>query len=307
MSSRTLGPLDRRRFSFLVLIGAALVPVADAPRAQQAAQTPLQFDTAVDVVSIQVSVADEAGQFVAGLGPEDFLLEVAGSSRSITAAYAVDARAAEAAPADLTEPATTGAVVVGATGSRPPAARRHFLVFVDLTTMNRAALRNACDAARRFVADYSAPADMIGMAIYSPTRGLDYMVTFTTDHELTLSTLDVLQTGRAGESIDDVGEGVPLADLAAAVQADGAAFFEEMEMARVEMQAENTLNAQRSARTDRNDVHHRGPQASVAVLPRLAGSGRGGRGRAILVDVVHRSCCALRRGDPHLPARQPSG
>jgi VWFA-related protein len=224
----------------------ARAPLTQEEQSASPAQDPVQFDSTVDVVSIQISVADQAGLFVAGLGPEDFLLEIDGVARPVTAAYAVDARAASLAPADLTvAAATTGALAVGATGSRPPAARRHFLVFVDLTTMDRIALRNARDSARRFVADYSAPADMIGMAIYSPIRGLDYLVPFTTDHSLTLDTLDTLQAGRAGEAIAEIGDGIPLADLAAALESAGTEFLTEMEMTRVEMQAENTLNAMR--------------------------------------------------------------
>ncbi|NKB86672.1 MAG: VWA domain-containing protein [Acidobacteria bacterium] len=230
-------------FVFALVTFAAIAPAL----AQQETVAP-QFGAAVDIARIEVAVEDDDGNFADGLSTDDFRLLVNGVPRDLVAAYSVDARA-DAAPAmSSANTPVSGMGVADLESTRPPVARRHFLVYLDLTRMSRSDLRNARNSAIRFLEERVAPADMVGLATYSPRRGLSYHVPFTADHSLSLQALGAITTARASERIADLNQDIPLDELVDLLDndvTDAEEFLREMEQTRVEMQSENSLDSLR--------------------------------------------------------------
>lgn len=75
----------------------------------------------------------------------------------------------------------------------PPAARRRFMVFIDLSAGRIAGL-TARAAARDFVDDIARPGDLIGVTTFSTDAGLRYVVPFTSDRGLVREALDKART-----------------------------------------------------------------------------------------------------------------
>lgn len=175
-----------------------------------------QFRAGVEVQHIQVSVAGPGGAFVPDLAAGDFELRVDGEVRPIVTAYSIDADAPDAAwlagSGEAWSDGEAGAEVVEL-DSLPAAARRRFLLFVDLSAMSYTGMRNMRRATVEFLAEQVRPADLLGMAIYSPIRGLEYVVPFTGRHELVDEALEALSTFSATEATASTGEGIPLDDI----------------------------------------------------------------------------------------------
>jgi VWFA-related protein len=162
--------------SVLASAAALLLLPALAPRAA-AAQEKFQEQTSVVVVEVPVQVVKD-GKPVGGLTAENF--EVwDGKVRRPIASFEVVDLAAPAAP--------------GARPPRvPPAARRNFLLLFDLAFSGRDSFEKAETAARDLLAQGLHPQDLVGVAVYSPARGLAMPVGFTSDRRQVERVLDAL-------------------------------------------------------------------------------------------------------------------
>ncbi|HEX5758003.1 MAG TPA: VWA domain-containing protein [Thermoanaerobaculia bacterium] len=149
---------------------AALLP------AVLGAQEQFQEETSVVVVEVPVQVLD-GGKPVRGLTAESFEVWDGKVRRPITSFEVVDLAAAPA----------------GARPQRvPPAARRNFLLLFDLAFSNRRSLEKAETAARDLLKSGLHPQDLVGVAFYSPARGLAMPVGFTADRGQVERVLDAL-------------------------------------------------------------------------------------------------------------------
>ena len=212
--------------------GIALALVIAAPAHGGQDRIPVQFESSIDVMSIHVGVTDADGAFVSGLGIEDFELSIDGRPRVLVDALEVSdgTRVEELLlPADpsLHPPAvfTTAAVPPP---RLPPAARRHFLLFFDLTLANQRSLRYARGAMLKFVQDTVLPSDVLGLATYSPRRGLEVPVAFTTNHRRVEEVLGAFASERVIEGADPGGTGVDAAGRGAVASDNIRERFEPM-------------------------------------------------------------------------------
>lgn len=148
-------------------------------------QQPPRFGTTVELVQLQVQVADATGAFVPGLSAEDFVVVVDGEERIARSAYEVDlrARSGEAAPA--------AAGTAPATARRPPAARRHFVLFFDLSYTSRQGILEARRSALEFIDVQSHPDDLIAVATGN-RYGIQLLTPFTGDHARARASVETL-------------------------------------------------------------------------------------------------------------------
>jgi len=164
----------RRAPRVWVLILGAFTALALPSFAQQAS---FQETTSVVVVEVPVNVTrdDEA---VSGLTKENFTILDGGKAQEILSIEVVDlsvARPSEEPPAV------------------PIAARRHFLLLFDLAFSTPAAIVKARSAARELL-DQLHPTDVAGVGLYSASRGVQFILGFTSDRrqvDLALQTLGV--------------------------------------------------------------------------------------------------------------------
>jgi VWFA-related protein len=129
------------------------------------AQTPV-FPAGAERVIVDVVVTDSAGQPVAGLTREDFVVEDEGTPQVITDFEAVDgtgppassatAASAPAAPSDI------------ATNDPPAAAPRTFLIVYDDLNLSPASGKRAAASLRKFLGDQLRETDCVTVA---PTAG----------------------------------------------------------------------------------------------------------------------------------------
>jgi VWFA-related protein len=131
----------------------------------------------VELVQLQVGVADTNGNFVSGLSAEDFVVTVDDDPRPAQVAYEIDLRRS---PGDDSGPLRQRAQAYTAEASLPPAARRHFLLIFDLTFTNGRGIREARRAALSFLDDALHLSDLVGVATMS-RYGIDLRVPFTRD------------------------------------------------------------------------------------------------------------------------------
>ncbi len=182
-------------------------------------RVPVQFESSIDVMRIHVGVTDANGGFVSGLGVDDFELVIDGQPRALVDALEVsdDTRVAEQLlPTDPTlDPSVVFTTAAVAPPRLPPAARRHFLIFFDLTLANQRSLRYAREAMLEFVQDVVLPSDVLGVATYSPRRGLEVPVAFTTNHRRVEEVVGAFAGGRVVEGVDPGGAGLNAAARAA--------------------------------------------------------------------------------------------
>lgn len=143
---------------------AALVPAVHAQRTPE----PPVFRSGADVVAVSVFVTDRGGRSVPGLTAADFEVEDAGKPVPILAFEAVDAGAASALGASPAPPSVRAA------------ARRQFLILVDLSFSTAAGVRRAQQAARDFVATGVGPNDLVALATFG-SAGVKVQVGFTPD------------------------------------------------------------------------------------------------------------------------------
>lgn len=217
------------------VIGCLSLPCTVLPQ-----EVGAQFATSVDLVRAHVRVTNASGQFITGLKAADFELRVDGLSRSIIDVLEMDLRPESdrygptARNADSPDESNAGH------GSDVPrAARRRFMVFLDLTQAQHISWKHARAAASRFGESALRPGDLVGMVAYSPLSGLELLLPFTDEHDRFTSLIDQLSGGRAAEAVAGIGDGIPLEDIAgSAATADVAQLIKLMEKERFRAQME---------------------------------------------------------------------
>lgn len=226
---------------------AAGAGFASGPPRQQQRPSPPQFEAAVDVIRIQVSVTDGKGDFVPGLEIADFTLLVDGVERPIVDVLEMEASrpvmiAAAGAGADAVEAGDPGGPDPGAPEAEtviPLGARRQFLLYFDLTAPTQTSFRYARSAALDFMDSMLEPDDRLGLAFYSQIGGLQMLVPFTGDHALVRERLESVPNNVSGLAVDAVGEGIPLDEVAEALGTDVSDAIEQIEQDRYALAAED--------------------------------------------------------------------
>ncbi len=164
------------------------VALAGAVLSAQAPQSPT-FRSTTSLVVVDVSVLDQNGRPVSGLGPDDFEVKLNGQVRPVKAvtyeAVAGKAAAAHVAPTNVAAPAVTNTKAAG-----DP---RVFVVMVDDLSITPARDKTLFFAAARFVAGLPA-SDAVGLA----TSSRSTMVNPTFDHAAIATALQ----HSVGEMID---------------------------------------------------------------------------------------------------------
>jgi len=167
---------------------ALLLAVTSADAAQQRPQ----FNIKVELVQLQVGIADATGGFVRGLTADDFVVLVDGQPRPVQVVYEIDLRAedrrgvaAMAGPKPAAEP-------------RPVAARRHFLLFFDFSFTTRRGVLEARRAALEFVAKNIHESDLVGVATAN-RYGINLLTPFTSNHEIVDLAIEGLGLANAGD------------------------------------------------------------------------------------------------------------
>lgn len=179
------------------IAGAALLAVALATGIASG-QTP-QFRTTVEIVQLQVQLADSTGRHIPNLEPSDFALRVDGELRDLVAVYEVDLRRESSEdPSDYV----------------PPAGWRQFLLFFDFSFSTRQGVLRAQEAARKFVEGMVHPRDLIGVATFTTVGGLKLVSPFTADRAQVLSALNTFGLHQGQHIVDPAGFAVePFQDL----------------------------------------------------------------------------------------------
>lgn len=202
--------------SFLVI--AALRPAAGQDRPQ--------FRATVELVQLQVGVQGPDGEFVSGLGPEDFIVRVDGDRRPAQVAYEIDLRTPQ-------EQGGAAVATLGPVGERPQplpvAARRHFLLFFDFSFTSRRGVLEARRAAMQFVQTELHPDDLVAVATAN-RYSLNLVTPFTGDHRKALdavSTLGLVNTTDIEGSGTDFEESITeaLDEIAEALDQPGGADY----------------------------------------------------------------------------------
>src|ERR1700683_3942998 len=181
-----LPQLGRRLMRYVSLsFGVAL---AGAVLSAQAPQSPT-FRSTTSLVVVDVSVLDQNGRPVSGLGPDDFEVKLNGQVRPVKAVTyeEVAARpvAAVVAPTNVAAPAVTN--------TKAPGDPRVFVVMVDDLSITPSLDKTLFFAAARFVAGLPA-SDAVGLA----TSSRSTMVNPTFDHAAIATALQ----HSVGEMID---------------------------------------------------------------------------------------------------------
>jgi VWFA-related protein len=130
------------------------------------------FNTAVDLVAVDVTVVDKDGKPVEDLAVTDFEVLISGRSRKVVTIDRLKYGAT---------PATPSAVPAGGDGrgqTTAPNARRMYLLAIDEHSLQAGSAMAAINAAERFI-DKLHPADLVGLYSY-PTGAAKYDL--TTDH-----------------------------------------------------------------------------------------------------------------------------
>jgi VWFA-related protein len=203
-----------------ILLAAQLAFAAQAPApARQAAQRkPSVLRATVNLVVIDVEVADSSGRPVKGLKASDFTLLENGKPQKIsTFVYANVEGFAQAEAGKQQAP-----IVVPVAGSPSKSElgpvvqnRRMILMFFDLTSLSTPDLMRARAAAIHYVKDQMTPADLVGIVVLGNRLGL--LSNFTNDKDTLLSALDRLEPGVDSQ----------LADLLSASASEGEASVSE--------------------------------------------------------------------------------
>ncbi len=209
----------------------ALVAVTTAAGGSAAAQDRPQFRTTVEVVQMQVAIADSRGFHIPRLTGDDFILRVDGRVRDITTVYEIDLRANPDPDIDDFIPA---------------AGWRQFLLFFDFSFSTKRGLLRAQESALEFVQRHTHPNDLIGVATYSTAGGLQLVSPFTGDRSQVISALQGFGLNRSGFIVDPAGFAVaPLSDMLE-METSNVAFAQDVQTTRAQLQTliEATLFAE---------------------------------------------------------------
>jgi VWFA-related protein len=165
----------RRSSSWLVAAAALFGSLSAAHGAQPA------FSGATDVVVVEVPVQVlKDGEPVRGLAAGDFEVWSGKQKLPVTGFEMLDLEAPAPPPSDK-----------GWRPAQPVAARRHFLLLFDLAFSSPRALAKGEEAARDLL-DRLHPSDLVAVAAYSPARGPELLLGFTTDRRQARAALDIL-------------------------------------------------------------------------------------------------------------------
>ena len=135
-----------------------------------------RFGEAVEVtiVEVPVTVVDRAGNPITGLTRENFEVYDDGKRAPIEYFEVVDLATVTAAP---------GRPI-------PPVAYRNFLLLFDFANSRPGTIGRAQAAAREFVGANLTERDLVGVAVYSPSKGLRILTSFTADRALVRSAIE---------------------------------------------------------------------------------------------------------------------
>jgi len=172
------------------IAAAAMTFLLAAPLASGAQERP-QFRARVDVVQLQVAIADARGNHMPNLTREDFLLRVDGRVRDLTAIYEVDLRQIQ--PDDEE------------TRFIPAGGWRQFLLFFDFSFTSKQGVLRGQRAAADFVQNLTHPKDLIAVATYSTVGGLQLVSPFTADRGQVLDAIQGFGLNRSQFIVDPVG------------------------------------------------------------------------------------------------------
>ena len=180
------------------IAAAVMMFLLAAPLASRAQERP-QFRATVEVVQLQVSLADARGDHMPNLTREDFVLRVDGRVRDLTAIYEVDLRQIQ--PDEDEERFI------------PAGGWRQFLLFFDFSFTTKQGVLRAQEAAANFVQKNLHPQDLVGVATYSTVGGLQLVSPFTADRGQVLDAIAGFGLNRAQFIVDPAGFAIsPLAD-----------------------------------------------------------------------------------------------
>ncbi|NKB90302.1 MAG: VWA domain-containing protein [Acidobacteria bacterium] len=207
------------------LLAVALLGVLAIPAASVAQDRP-QFRTTVEVVQLQVAVADSRGDHLPNLTRDDFVLRVDGRVRDLAGIYEVDLRQIQPNEDERFIPA---------------AGWRQFLMFFDFSFSTRKGILRAQESARKFVTDHVHPNDLIGVATYSTVGGLKLVSPFTADRAQVLGALNTFGLQQAGHLVDPAGFALQGINDMFAMEVQLAAEAEQEDQALNELQ-QNTLD-----------------------------------------------------------------
>ena len=163
----------------LLLLRSAGTPAAEDPKVPT-------FGTSVTIASLPVFVTDGDGRAVPDLRVEDFEVEDDGKPAAIVGFTAFDAN-----DPDLSQKLEDA-----------PAARRQFLLLFDASFTPMHGLAKAREAGLEFISRRLAPADLVGVAVYSSVYGMKPLVKFTADHDQArraVESLGAIQIDRQAE------------------------------------------------------------------------------------------------------------
>lgn len=209
------------------IAAAAMTFLFITPLASGAQERP-QFRTTVEVVQLQVSIADARGDHVPNLKREDFVLRVNGRVRDLTTIYEVDLRQIQP---DEDEDRFI-----------PAGGWRQFLLFFDFSFTTKRGVLRAQEAATEFVQMHLHPKDLVGVATYSTVGGLQLVSPFTADRGQVLDAIRGFGLNRAQFIVDPAGFALrPMAD-AVALETSGTFGASDLNASRQQLQ---TLITQR--------------------------------------------------------------
>jgi VWFA-related protein len=152
------------------LLAASLLLLTASPIDAQ------RFGEAVEVtiVEVPVTVVDRAGNPVMGLTKESFEVYDDGRRAPIEYFEVLDLTTVTATPAR----------------PLPPAAYRNFLLLFDLANSKPGAIGRAQTAARAFLGGKLTERDLVGVAVYTPSKGLRMLTSFSNDRALVSGAVD---------------------------------------------------------------------------------------------------------------------
>lgn len=217
-------PLAALLAAGLSTLALATVPASGQERPEDG--TVFTGETHVLAVEVPVQVLD-GGAPVRGLTAEDFRVYAGGERRPLTGFEVVDlavTTGGQATPAAAPERSAALAV--------PPAGRRHFLLFFDLSFTRAGYLERGIEGARELVRKGLHPADLVGVAFYDSRQGVTLALQFTPDRaavERVLDAFEVLLDGKkasAAETLADAGADRPSDPLGLTAGGFGAALAE---------------------------------------------------------------------------------
>jgi VWFA-related protein len=225
--------------SALLLLAISSMVASPVPSAAQ--RTRHSEVTEVVVVEVPVQVIKD-GEPVRGLTADQFEVLDGRKRQDLIGFDVYDL----SAPGD--EPSQTGSQL-------PAAARRHFMLFFDLSFSDPASIVRARHAAKELVSTGLSPSDLVGVATYSASSGSKLILGFTSDRSQVGVAIDTLGLPQLVESRRDP-LGLTFADMP---ESWGSTPTSSPDRRGVDVEAEvreavTRLETSSSRATDRNDI-----------------------------------------------------